>query len=164
MDTHASDPTPSGGVVIEHAGPSVTRWEWTHRDGTVREARLALAGGAGLLRAGHAPMEFPVASLADARELVADMALAERIEAPDGTVVYRPEYVLLSIGDGVDFPFEAPGDWHDRIEALARFVRFGPGYQPLVLEALLAMDTAMRDGWSVGAYDHLVAAERAATR
>ena len=163
MHTNPTGPTPVDRVAIEREGSSVTRWEWTESDGTERDARLVhLPCGAGLLRAGHGPMEFPVGSLDDARALVADMALAERIDAPDGTAVYHPERVLLTIGDGVVFPFKAPGDWHDRIGALAELVRFGPSYRPLVLEALLGMDAAMRDGWSVGAYDHLVAAERAA--
>ena len=164
MDIPASDPA-SARVAVEYEGPSVTRWEWVDRDGTSRTALLAhLPGGAGLLRAGHGPMEFPVGRVDDARALVADMALAERIDSPDGTTVYRPERVLLTVGDGVTFPFEAPADWHARIRALADLVRFGPNYRRPVLEALLAMDAAMRDGWSVGAYDHLVAAEQAAAR
>jgi hypothetical protein len=162
MDTTPSDPAPAP-IVVEHEGPAVTRWEWTDPDGTARRAHLAhLPGGAGLFREGPGQLQFPVGSLDDARALVSDLALAERIETPDGTTVYRPERVLLTVGEGVTYPFKAPGGWHDRIRALDGFVRFGPRYRPLVLEALLAMDAAMRDGWSVGAYDHLVAAERAA--
>lgn len=55
---------------------------------------------------------------------------------------------------------EAPEDWHERIEALSPRCCYGPNYSRSVLSLLKDLDHQVRNGYSVLAYDTLLAAER----
>lgn len=165
MATRPTPPDPIGAAVVEEHGPQGVTWQWRDpHDGSEQTARFIAPASRRAAGVAYGSIVFAIGGLTDARDLVADLALADRIVDPAGRLIHQPDRVILTVGDGTPFPFQAPPDWHPRIRALADHLQHGNGYLPDVLTALLAMDAAVRDGWSVGAYDHLVAAEQASGR
>ena len=58
--------------------------------------------------------------------------------------------------------YTVPDEWVSRVVDLAPCLVFGPGFRRAVAYALERMDQGVRAGYSTAAYDHLLAAERAA--
>lgn len=78
----------------------------------------------------------------------------------DTTSVTLPAFAADTLGESL--VVQVPTSWAERVHALAAFCRYGPQFRRSVVEALVDVDRCVRDGYTVFAYDHLVAAERLA--
>ena len=81
------------------------------------------------------------------------------------TTPLGPGTVTLPYGgpaDNATKTYLAPREWHPRIEALAPCLIYGPAYRRAVVYSLDRMSGTVEAGFSASAYDHLLAAERAA--
>lgn len=78
------------------------------------------------------------------------------------TTITIPAYAADTLGESVTL--HAPEDWHERIEALSPRCCYGPNYNRTVLTLLRDMSGQVERGYSVLAYDTLLAAESAAKR
>jgi hypothetical protein len=73
-----------------------------------------------------------------------------------------PAYAADTLNETITL--HAPDDWHDRIRQLSKRCCYGPNYRRAVLDSLRSMSDRCERGYSVVAYDDLLAAEQAAAR
>lgn len=73
-----------------------------------------------------------------------------------------PAYAADTLGETVTL--RAPEDWHERIKALGPRCCYGPNYNRTIFTLLKDMSRQVEQGYSVLAYDTLLAAESVAKR